>query len=92
MIETGDPVVVHDTRLEPDWTVTDEAKDVRSAAVVGIHADGRVIGFVRLDSVETGSFTLDQAHRLQAFADHAGSAIHNARLYHDSQSSARSDA
>ena len=85
LIETGDPVVVHDTRLEPDWTVTEEARDVRSAAVVGIHADGRVIGFVCLDSVETGSFTMDQAHRLQAFADHAGSAIHNARLYHDSQ-------
>ena len=85
LIVTGDPVVVQDTRLEPDWTVTEEAKDVRSAAVVGIHADGKVIGFVCLDSVETGSFTLDQAHRLQAFADHAGSAIHNARLYHDSR-------
>jgi class 3 adenylate cyclase len=89
LIETGDPVVVQDTREEPGWIVTDEGKDVRSAAVVGIHADGQVIGFISLDSVETGSFTLAQAHRLQAFADHAGSAIRNARLYQDSQTEQR---
>ena len=89
LIETGDPVVVQDTREEPGWIVTDEGKDVLSAAVVGIHADGQVIGFISLDSVETGSFTLAQAHRLQAFADHAGSAIRNARLYQDSQTEQR---
>ena len=85
LIETGEPVVVHDTRAEPGWIVTEEGKDIRSAAVVGIHAEGQVIGFISLDSVETGSFTLDQARRLQAFADHAGSAIHNARLFQESQ-------
>ena len=85
LIETGDPVVVQDTRVEPGWIVTDEARDVLSAAVVGIHADGQVIGFISLDSVETGGFTLAQAHQLQAIADHAGSAIRNARLYQDSQ-------
>ncbi|MBT8191970.1 MAG: GAF domain-containing protein [Acidimicrobiia bacterium] len=86
LIETGVPVVVDDTRLEPDWTVTEEANEVRSAAVVGIHSGGQVIGFLCLDSVDTGSYTVDQAHRLQAFADYAGNAIHNARLYHESQS------
>lgn len=85
LIETGEPVVVQDTLGEPGWIVTDEGKDVRSAAVVGIHADGQVIGFICMDSFETGTFTLGQAHRLQAFADHAGSAVHNAKLYHDSQ-------
>jgi class 3 adenylate cyclase len=89
VIESGDPVVVQDTREEPDWIVTDEGKDALSAAVVGMHADGQVIGFISLDSVETGSFTLEQAHRLQAFADHAGSAIRNARLYQDSQTEER---
>ncbi len=89
VIETGDPVVVQDTREEPGWIVTDEGKDVLSAAVVGMHADGQVIGFISLDSVETGSFTLEQALRLQAFADHAGSAIRNARLYQDSQTEQR---
>ena len=89
LIETGEPVVVQDTRVEPGWIVTDEARDVLSAAVVGIHADGQVIGFISLDSVETGGFTLAQAHQLQAFADHAGSAIRNARLYQDSQAERR---
>jgi len=89
VIESGDPVVVQDTREEPGWIVTDDAKGVLSAAVVGIHADGQVIGFISLDSVETGSFTLEQALRLQAFADHAGSAIRNARLYQDSQTERR---
>ena len=89
LIEDSEPVVVENTREEPGWIVTDEAEDILSAAVVGIHADGQVIGFISLDSVETGSFTQDQAHRLQAFADHAGSAIRNAKLYQDSQSERR---
>ncbi len=85
LIETGEPVVIEDTRLSPGWSVTEEARDVLSAAVVGIRADGQVIGFISLDSFETGSFTLDQARRLQAFADQAGNAIRNARLYQESQ-------
>ena len=89
LIDTGEPVVVEDTRLSTGWSVTEEAKDVRSAAVVGIRADGQVVGFISLDSIETGSFTLDQAHRLQAFADQAGNAIRNARLYQESQTERR---
>lgn len=93
LIETGNPVVVPDTRVDPGWIITEEAKDVLSAAVVGIHADGKVIGFISLDSREPDSFTLEQAHLLQAFADNAGSAIRNAKLYKQSQDERqRSDA
>ncbi len=85
LIDTGELAVIEDTRESPDWIVTEEGKDIRSAAVVGIHSDGQVVGFLSLDSNETGSFTLDQAHRLQAFADQAGNAVRNARLYQESQ-------
>lgn len=44
LIETGEPVVVDDTRREPNWTVTEEAKDVLSAALSGSMLRGRSSG------------------------------------------------
>ena len=85
LIDTSEPLVIHDTREAPDWVVTEESKDIRSAAIVPIHSDGRVIGFISLDSNEVGSFTLDQARQLQIFADQAGNAIRNARLYKETR-------
>ncbi len=85
MIGTSEPVVIEDTRTSPDWVVAEESKDIRSAIVVAIHSEGRVIGFISLDSTKPGSFTMDQARRLQVFADQAGNAIRNAQLYTESQ-------
>ena len=85
LIDKSEPLVIHDTRESPDWVVTEESKDIRSAAIVPIHSDGRVIGFISLDSNEVGSFTLDQARQLQVFADQAGNAIRNARLYRETR-------
>src|SRR5690606_16515600 len=42
---------------------------------------GQVIGFITLDHVTPGFYTLAHAERLQAFAYQAGLAIENARLY-----------
>ena len=89
IIDTDQPFVVEDTLQSVDWVVTEEGKDIRSAAVVGIHADGQVVGFINLDSNETGSFTLEQAGRLQVFADQAGNAIRNARLYREAEAARR---
>ena len=85
LMDTSEPVVIEDTRTSPEWVVTEGAKHIRSAAVVAIHADGQVIGFISLDSTEVGSFTLDQARGLQVFADQAGNAIRNARLHQETK-------
>ncbi len=83
LIDTSEPVVIHDTRESADWVVTEESKHILSAAVIPIHAAGGVIGFISLDSDEVGSFDLDQARQLQIFADQAGNAIRNATLYRE---------
>lgn len=85
LIDTSEPVVVKDTRTDPGWVTTEAAAHIRSAVVVAIHADGEVIGFISLDSTEVSSFTLDQARQLQVFADQAGNAIRNARLYQEAR-------
>ncbi len=85
MIDTSEPVVIDDTQTNPDWVATEAGKDIRSAVVVAIHSEGRVVGFISLDSTKPGSFTMDQARRLQIFADQAGNAIRNAQLYAESQ-------
>lgn len=85
IIDTQEPFVVEDTLKAPDWIVAEGGENIRSAALVGIRADGRVVGFITLDSNETGSFTLEQAGRLQVFADQAGNAIRNARLYREAE-------
>ena len=88
VMDTGEPFVIEDTRQEPDWIATETGTAIRSCATVGIHADGNVVGFISLDSKKTGTFTLDQAVRLQASADQAGNAIRNARLYRQTEAAA----
>ena len=46
------------------------------------------VGFISLDSNQTGFFTMDHAVRLQAFADQAGNAIRNARLFREAEAAA----
>jgi ammonium transporter len=81
LIETGEPYVIEDTRRSSDWNPTEAGKDVLSVAVVGIRDAGKVVGLLSLDSDQPGSFTFEQATRLQTFADQASHAIRNARLY-----------
>jgi len=88
VMDTGAPKVIEDTSTWPDWVMTEQGKDIRSAVVVGIHARGKVVGFISLDSTQTGFFTMDQAVRLQAFANQAGNAIANARLFREAEAAA----
>lgn len=85
VMETGEPSLLEDTRASPDWTPTAETERIRSNMTAAIRADGRVVGAIGVDSEQKGAFTLEQLQRLEAFADQAGNAVRNARLYQDSQ-------
>jgi signal transduction histidine kinase/DNA-binding response OmpR family regulator len=89
LLDTGEPWVVEDTHQSPDWVVTEEGKDIRSAVVVAIRVEGQVVGFISLDSEQTGTFTMDDADRLEAFADQVGNAVRNARLYREAEAASR---
>jgi PAS domain S-box-containing protein len=81
MAATNRPLAVPDTQAYPDWKRWPGIDWVRSYAGAPIRVKGQVIGFLNLDSTVPGFFTQTHAERLQAFADQAGVAIENARLY-----------
>jgi signal transduction histidine kinase len=81
MSQNGQPLAIPDTRANPEWVVFPEASWIRSYVGAPIRLGGEVIGFLSLHSATPGFFTLAHAERLQAFADQAAIAIHNARLF-----------
>jgi signal transduction histidine kinase/CheY-like chemotaxis protein len=81
MVETGQPLAIPVTQTHPLWVEVPSARWVQSYASAPIRVKGKVIGFVNLNSATAGFFSLLHAERLQAFADQAGVAIENARLY-----------
>ncbi|MCC7449267.1 MAG: PAS domain S-box protein [Anaerolineae bacterium] len=85
MIETGQPLVISDLDALPDYPPVPNMPRLRSFAGVPIRLEGKVIGFLNLDSHTPGNFTAAHAERLRAFADQAAIAIQNARLYSHAQ-------
>lgn len=81
MIETGQPCLIRDTALDPEWIVLEQTHWVRSYASTPLRVHGQVIGFLNLDSREPNFFDEHDLERLQAFADQAAIAIENAQLY-----------
>ncbi len=81
MLLTRQPLAIEDTFEDPEWVRLPELSWLRSHAAAPIISKGEVVGFLNLDSSQPGFFTQDHARTLQAFADQAGIAIENARLY-----------
>jgi diguanylate cyclase (GGDEF)-like protein len=78
MIETGKPMFITDTRLVDYFS----NPNVLSYMGAPITVKDEVIGFLNLDSDKAKTFnSMDECDRLQAFADLAGIAIDNARMY-----------
>lgn len=78
MRDTGKPMFIADTR-KVDYFLN---PNVFSYMGAPIKVKNKVIGFLNLDSDKTNSFqSEEECDRLKAFADLAGIAIDNARLY-----------
>jgi GAF domain-containing protein/PAS domain-containing protein len=81
MVETGQPVVIPDTRGDPDWLSLPATDWIASFLGAPIRVGDQVIGFLNLDSAIPGFFSPSQIEVLQAFADQAGIALERARLF-----------
>ena len=75
------PVLIPDTGLEPNWVKTADSAWVQSYLGVPIIVGGEIKGFINLDSPNPRAFNERDATRVLAFADQAGLALNNARLY-----------
>ena len=83
MLETGKPVIIPDTLLEPNWK--SELPNARTWAGAPIQAQGKVIAFLSLSKLEPGFFQPSHADRLTAFAAQASLTIQNAQLFETTQ-------
>ncbi len=88
MFETGKPMFIADTTVVDYFT----NPNVLSYMGAPIKVKDQVIGFLNLDSDKVNAFNSEEeCDRLKAFADLAGIAIENARLYQKMTESAIMD-
>ena len=82
MWETGQPMIIRDTRADPNWVSFDNF-DANLHSLVGapILWENEVIGFIQLLGKQPDYFREQSAAQLEAFAAEAALAIQNARLY-----------
>lgn len=81
MVNTGQPRVMPDVRLEPDWLDWPESHWIKSIASAPIRIKDTTIGFINLNSGKTNFYSGLHGERLQIFADQVAVAVENARLY-----------
>lgn len=80
LIDIGKPLAIPDTSISPMWLGFPNMEWVQSNVTAPIRSNGKILGFLSLDSATPGYFTQVHAERLQSFADQAAIAIQNARL------------
>jgi len=83
VIESGQPSLVEDTLTSDVWVQTSHTSWIRSSLSAAIGSDDQIIGLISLEQKTPYAFTREHVNRLQAFADQAGVAIRNARLYEE---------
>jgi signal transduction histidine kinase len=83
MIETGNPILVANTATDDRWVQEKGQELWRSYIGAPIKVGSVVVGFLNVNSTRPGTFSEQDAQRLQAFANHAAAAIENAQLYQE---------
>ncbi len=91
VIQSGQPLVIPDTRQKPSWVVFEETAWIRSYLALPICLHDRVLGLLRLDGDTPGGFSAEDAKRLQPLANAAAIALENARLFGEVQRLAITD-
>ncbi len=81
MLETRQPLLINDTQAQATWLRSEVGAWVHAYVGAPIQVDGAIIGFLNVASTRANVFSPSSPVRLQAFADQAGTAIRNARLY-----------
>lgn len=85
MMETGEPLIVPDTAVHPQWVRADQSPHVRSWAGAPISVKDQVIAFLALNNSKPNFYHPEDAARLAAFTGQASIAIQNASLYEEVQ-------
>jgi diguanylate cyclase (GGDEF)-like protein/PAS domain S-box-containing protein len=81
--DTRNALIVNDVHHAPGWVAEVSTQWIQSFACAPIIIQGKVIGFLNLDSAAPTFFTSEYGERLQIFADEAAMAIERVRLFED---------
>ena len=79
VLTTGEPTLARDVRLDPRYVMA--RPSTRSELAVPVHAGGRLVGAMNLESDEEGAYSEGDAETLRLFADAAAVAVEKAILY-----------
>lgn len=83
--DSRQPVIANLRAGIADWVADPDRRWVRSCLGAPIEMDGKVLGFINLNSATPRFFTPVHAQRLSAFANQAALAINNAHLYEQAE-------
>lgn len=92
LLRSRELVVVEDVQTEPGWLKTEDLPESRSIhGWIGAPLIVRdtVVGVLNVDSHEIGAYGDREVEVVSAFADHAATAVSNARLFAESQRQVR---
>jgi diguanylate cyclase (GGDEF)-like protein/putative nucleotidyltransferase with HDIG domain len=79
-VSTGEPALVRDTSLDPDFIGTDVPVDSGSELAVPIRVGGEVWGVLNLEHLDTNAFGTDDVMFADVVSRHTGAALERARL------------
>ena len=84
--ESGAAVRVDDVRADPRsaWPDADEREGIRSMLCVPLRVAGALLGVISAFSTRAAAFSAHHQRVLEAFAEQAGIAVQNARLFEES--------
>lgn len=89
MEQTRYPLLVSDTLADPNWVYTEPFKWMRSYLGAPLVNQGKVIGFLNLNSDVPGFFQPHHVDHLNIFSNQASMALENARLFEETQKRAQ---
>jgi len=87
MYRNGERIIISDTATHPRWNPEMSFEWVRSYAGIPLKVGDEIIGFLIVDSDKPNFMTDDVVQRLEIFANDAATAVQNARLYSDLETS-----
>ncbi|HEX3049442.1 MAG TPA: SpoIIE family protein phosphatase [Aggregatilineaceae bacterium] len=79
VIQTGRPLVIHDTQLDERWKIG--TIPVRSWMGIPLRVREQTVGVLNLNSYVVDRFTVEETELAEAFADQSSVALQNARLH-----------
>ncbi|MDD2921588.1 MAG: diguanylate cyclase [Anaerolineales bacterium] len=85
VIESREPIIIPNTRHEPDWVAMFESHWILSCLSTPILMNNEAVGLLNLNSSTENYFAEEHIRRLQAFTLQASIAFQNAHLYEETQ-------